>query len=99
MELEITNKQGTFEIIGNFTGKNTQKVKEQFNYLLDHYEEVILSLKKVTNIDKKATRVLQEIYDKATRRSKILFVLGKDNEQVSSMLQQTQTTHIFRNDY
>jgi len=99
MELKINNKQGTYEVIGNFTGKNTLKVKEQFNYLLDHYEEVIMSLRKVTFIDKNAAQVLQEIYDKAIRRSKILFVLGKDNQQVANMLRKTQTSHIFRNDY
>jgi len=99
MALEITLQNGAYEISGDFTGINNHKVKAHFNYLLDHYQEVVLCLKKVSKIDKRGIKVLQIIHKKATKRSKTLFVLGKENEYISSLLAQTENLHIFRNDY
>jgi len=99
MKLQIQNTQGTFEVIGNFTSPHVEEVKNHFNYLLDHYEEVIMCLKKVKKIDLNALQVLQEIYQKAQRRSKVLFVLGQDNTTISTAFSHNQLTHIFRDDY
>lgn len=99
MQLKITNIKGVFEIQGRFTKENTSSVKEHFNYLLDHYQEIIMCLKKVSKIDQKAIEVLHDIYSKSVKRGKILFVLGHENENIIKAFQRTQTTHIFRNDY
>ncbi len=97
--LQINNKMGTYEIEGDFTVKNSSIVREKFNYLLDHYEEVIMCLSKVTKIDNSALCVLLEIYSKAKRRSKILFVLGKKNQNIKTMFVESQMNYIFKNDY
>ena len=99
MKLQIQNKQGTIEVIGNFTTLNTEKVKDHFNYLLDHYEEVVMCLKKVKKIDHSALNVLKAIHKKACKRSKVLFVLGQNNETVFDAFSNHQLTHIFRDDY
>lgn len=99
MELQIQNRQGTFEVIGNFTSDNSEKVKDHFNYLLDHYEEVVMCLHKVKKIDQKALNVLGDIYKKASKRSKVLFILGKKNKTVTKAFNKNELTYIFRNDY
>ncbi|WP_103866692.1 hypothetical protein [Aquimarina sp. I32.4] len=99
MKLQIINTSGTYEVIGNFTLDNTELVKEHFNYLLDHYEEVVMSLKKVKEIDKKAIKVLKDISEKANRRSKILFVLGKENSVIAKAFIKNKANYIFREDY
>ncbi|PKV53029.1 hypothetical protein ATE84_5162 [Aquimarina sp. MAR_2010_214] len=99
MKLQIENTLGTFEIIGNFTLDNTELVKDHFNYLLDHYEEVVISLKKVKKIDKKAMKVLKGIYAKANKRSKILFVLGKENNVIANAFKKDKADYIFRENY
>jgi len=99
MQLHIENRQGTIAVIGNFTANYSQQVKNHFNYLLDHYEEVIMCVHNVRIIDKNAVQVLQEIYEKATRRSKVLFILGKENTTVAKALENDQLSYIFRNDY
>jgi len=58
-----------------------------------------MCLAKVKKIDKNALEVLQNIYEKAQKRSKILFVLGKDNKEIFKALQSNQLTYIFRDDY
>ncbi|WP_281989209.1 hypothetical protein [Aquimarina aggregata] len=99
MKLQIINTAGTFEIIGNLTLDNTVIVKEHFNYLLDHYEEVVMCLNKVKKIDKKGIAVLKETHAKANKRSKVLFVLGKENEVVSNAFKENQVNYIFRDSY
>ena len=99
MKLQIINTAGTFEVIGNFTLENTELVEKHFTYLLDHYEEVVMSLKKVKQIDQKAVKVLKNIYAKANRRSKVLFVLGKENNLISQAFTKNKVNHIFREDY
>ncbi|WP_378178673.1 STAS domain-containing protein [Aquimarina sp. SS2-1] len=99
MELQIHNTNGRIEIKGNFTSGNVNKVKDYFNYLLDHYEEVVMCLNNVHQVDKSALKVLKNIYAKAQKRSKVLFVLGKGNKKVFRALKRNQLTHIFRNDY
>ncbi|MBW1297940.1 STAS domain-containing protein [Aquimarina litoralis] len=99
MELEINNVRGRIEVAGNFTSENVHKVKDHFNYLLDHYDEVVMCLRKVKKIDRKALKVLLLIYAKAKKRKKVLFVLGKKNEKVFKALKTNKLNHIFRNDY
>ncbi len=99
MKLHIENNSGTFEVIGNFTSNHTQQVKDHFNYLLDHYEEVVMCLHNVKIIDSSALEVLDQVYQKASKRSKVLFVLGKKNPIVANALKTHQLSHIFRNDY
>lgn len=99
IELQITNRKGTYEINGNLTKENISLVKDQFNYLLDHYEEVIMCLKQVQQMDVNAITVLKTLYYKANKRGKVLFVLGKENKKIKEVFKQTQTTYLFRNDY
>ncbi|RNC86512.1 MAG: STAS domain-containing protein [Winogradskyella sp.] len=99
MNLEIINNVGTFEIHGDFTGANTDIVESYFNKLLDTYYEVVLCLKQVQQIDSNALKVLQFITAKAKRRSKVLFVLGKENAIVFQELKKANLTKIFKNDY
>lgn len=99
MKFQIRNNKGTIEIVGNFTTAYASAVQEYFDYLLDHYEEVVMCVKQVHTMDKKAAKVLSSIYEKAKKRNKILFVLGKKNTAIRQAFQQYKITHIFRNDY
>lgn len=99
MKLQIINNKGTIEVVGDFTSDNTLVVKDHFNYLLDHYEEVVMSLQKVKSIDTKAIDVLKDIYAKAHKRSKVLFVLGKQNDKIRNAFIRSGIVHVFRNDY
>lgn len=99
MNFEIINNKGVFEIHGNFTNANTNKVEDYFNTLLDTYYEVVISLKQVTQIDSNALNVMRFIADKAKKRSKVLFVLGKGNERIRKQFSKANLNTIFKNDY
>jgi len=99
LNFQIINNQGTFEIHGNLTSKNASYTKEYFNTLLDRYYEVVICLNKVTKLDNSALQVLRFISKKAKQRSKILFVLGKNNRKIKSAIQRANLNSIFRNDY
>ncbi len=99
MNFEIINNRGIFEIHGDFTNVHANQVANYFNNLLDRYYEIVICLKQVKHIDCAALNVMQFIAAKAKRRSKVLFVLGKDNSCVNKEFRKHDLTNIFRNDY
>jgi anti-anti-sigma regulatory factor len=99
MSLEIINNKGVFEVCGEFTYENNRKVKEYFNDLLDNYYEVVMCLNKINKIDESAIDVLKFIYRKATKRNKVLFVLGRENKIIKKTFKVFNISYIFRNDY
>jgi anti-anti-sigma regulatory factor len=99
MSLEIINNKGVFEVCGEFTLENKGKVKEYFNNLLDSYYEVVMCLNKIKKIDESAVDVLKFIHNKAAKRSKILFVLGKENRVIKKSFKAFNISYIFKNDY
>jgi anti-anti-sigma regulatory factor len=94
MNFKIINNQGTFEIHGDFIDANTHTAALYFNKLLDTYYEIVICLKHVKQIDQNALNVMQFITAKAKRRSKVLFVQGKENICVSKQLKNS-----LKNDY
>lgn len=99
MSFEIRNNKGVFEIHGQLTLENTTYTKDYFNTLLDRYYEVVICLNKVTKMDESALKVLRFVSEKAKRRSKVLFVLGRKNKKIKNILQKANLNSIFRNDY
>lgn len=99
MDFQIVNNKGVYEIHGDFTTTNTNEVAFYFSNLLDKYYEIVICLKKVRKFDDSALKVMQFLTNKATRRSKTLFVLGKNNKRITSLFNKTSLKGIFRNDY
>jgi len=99
MSLEILNNKGVFEIHGNLIKENKDQVFEFFNTLLDTYYEIVICLKKVKQIDDSGLKVMRFIQNKANKRSKILFVLGKENRRIFKKFKEVRLNDIFENDY
>ena len=99
MNLQILNNQGIFEIHGDFIEAHTSIVKAYFNDLLDTYYEIVICLKQVEKIDKYGLNVMQFIVNKASKRSKIIFVLGGENKNIIKKFQKANMSNIFKNDY
>ncbi len=99
MNFQIINNKGTFEVHGNLTFENTNYTKGYFNMLLDRYYEIVICLNKVTKMDESALNVLRFISEKAKKRSKTLFVLGKNNGTIKNVMENTNPNTIFRDDY
>lgn len=99
MNFQIINNKGVYEIHGNFTNANIHEVANYFNNLLDTYYEIVICLKKVKCMDQSALGVLKRLVKKAKKRSKILFILGKENQRIISVFNKANLTRIFKNDY
>lgn len=99
MDLEIINNKGTYEIHGSFTNSHANTIATYFNTLLDTYYEIVICLKKVKQIDESALNVMRFIAAKAKRRSKVLFVLGKENDCVRQQFKKNHLNSLFKNDY
>lgn len=99
MKLDIINNKGIYEIHGDFTSRNVFKVKDYFNYLLDHYYEIVICLNNVNKIDLSAMCVLKFIFKKAKKRSKVLLVKGRKNEKIKDMFKLSKANYIFKDNY
>ncbi len=99
MNLNIINNKGVYELHGQFVEATTYEVANYFNTLLDTYYEIVICLKGVTTIDKKALNVMQFITSKAKRRSKELFVLGKTNTKINEQFKTAELEYLFKDDY
>lgn len=99
MNFQIINNKGTFEIHGDFIDVHAHTTAIYFSTLLDTYYEVVICLKQVKRIDQNALNAIRFIAAKAKRRSKVLFVLGKDNAYVRKQFRKAQLKAIFKNDY
>lgn len=99
MNLQIINNKGTYEISGNLTRPNIEIVQEKFNHLLNHYDEIIMSLDHIEKIDDFGIEILKQLRLKALKRSKILFVLLRSNRQLLSKLKNKKSVYILREDY
>ncbi|WP_378186549.1 hypothetical protein ACE939_15260 [Aquimarina sp. W85] len=99
MSLQIINNKGVYEICGNLTRQNLSLVHEKFSHLLNHYEEVVMSLDFIEKIDNYGLELLKSIRLKALQRSKVLFVLIKSNNHLLATLKRRKSTYILREDY
>ena len=99
MNFEIINNKGVFEIHGHFTNTYANQAANFFNNLLDRYYEITICLKQVKRMDSKALNVMQFLAAKAKRRSKVLFVLGKNNKRIKKQFEKANLNDIFCNDY
>ncbi|WP_303317949.1 STAS domain-containing protein [Flavivirga abyssicola] len=99
MNFKIINNRGVFEIHGDFINEHTNQVATYFNNLLDTYYEVVICLNQVKRMDDTALNVMQFIAAKAKRRSKTLFVLGKENKRINKQFKTSNLNNIFKNDY
>ncbi len=99
MDFQIINNKGTFEIHGELTIVQANYFKDYFNALLDQCYEIVICLNSVNRIDNSALSALQFISNKAKKRSKTLFILGKENKSINRIITNAGLNSIFRNDY
>lgn len=99
MDLQINNNhQAIYELHLNFTGKNTQMIKDHLSILIDTCEEICISLSKVERIDKEALLVMTELYEKAMEQGKILFFEGCKRMKVNTLFIKGKIHFIFKDD-
>jgi len=99
MESKITNNSGVFEITGSIINENASMIKNHFESLLDSSEELIMNLDRISNIDASGVNVLTNLYKKAVRKNKALYIIGKENEHLKEAFSVTKMDYILSRDF
>jgi len=97
MALQITSNQGIFEINGYVIGKNVRSLHNHFEQLLEHTDQIIISIDKIKNIDSAGVKALTKLYKKAMKSNKIFHVIGEGNKIVKKAF--GENNYIIRKDF
>lgn len=85
MALQIKNNNGILEIEGDLNAQNSNSLKNYFNEIIHQSNFIILSLNKITAIDKPAFNTIIALYKNALSRNKVFYIIGKENKKVSNI--------------
>ncbi len=97
MALKIINNHGVLEIKGSIINKNVQNVKNHFENMLSKYEQVIVSLDYVQNIDQKGVEMLTKMYNNAMKINKVFYIIGKENKIVRNAF--GKSSYVLKSDF
>ncbi|WP_298502293.1 STAS domain-containing protein [uncultured Maribacter sp.] len=98
MAIEIKEKNGMFEVIGNISSQNMNSLKNYFETLIHSSEKIILNIENVKHIDKSGAFMLEKLYRNAAKTNKVISIIGRQNREIMNMMTTTKTHYILSND-
>ncbi|MEX0314810.1 MAG: STAS domain-containing protein [Allomuricauda sp.] len=98
MSLEIKENRGIFEILGKVTTQHVGALNSYFDHILEKHENVVVSLEKVTVLDSAAAHFFERLYQKSARQNKVVSLIGRQNSNVTDILNATKTNYILSPD-
>jgi ABC-type transporter Mla MlaB component len=96
MALQITNKDGIYEIKGNLNSQNVFSLNNHFEALLKDSKFIALSLNKLINIDSAAVATIVGLHQKAIDSNKLFYIIGKENPIVNGQFQKGNWNSVLR---
>ncbi len=98
MALEIKENQGFFEIIGRVTSQNVNVLRAYFDSVLEQNDSIVISIEKVVEMDSGAAHLFEEIYKEAPSNKKVVSIIGRQNKEISKIMEATNTDYILSTD-
>ncbi|WP_136467670.1 STAS domain-containing protein [Flagellimonas onchidii] len=98
MSLEIRENRGIFEILGKVTTQHIGTLNSYFDHILEKHENVVVSLEKVTVLDSSAAHFFEDLYQKSIKQNKVISLIGRQNTNVTDILNATKTNYILSSD-
>ncbi|MEM8998925.1 MAG: STAS domain-containing protein [Bacteroidota bacterium] len=98
MALEIKENQGIFEILGKVSSQNLGALRVYFELVLEVNENIIISLERVIEMDTSVALFFEGLYKKAAMQNKAISIVGKQNEKIARLMNDTRTDYILSAD-
>jgi len=98
MALEIRENKGIFEVLGKVTSQNLGALKIYFESVLEVTDEMVISLEKVTSMDASSALFFEELYKQVAANHKVLAIVGRQNKEISQVMNTTKTDYILSSD-
>ncbi|WP_291869898.1 STAS domain-containing protein [Maribacter sp.] len=98
MAIEIKEKSGMFEIVGNISSQNMASVKNYLESIMHSSDKITLNIEKVEAMDTSGAFMLERLYKNASLKNKVISIIGRQNKKIANMMQNTKTHYILSND-
>lgn len=76
MNLEITNENNIFLVVGTLNKLNVQQFKNEFLNIFEKQNALVISIENVTSIDRYGVNALAQLHNEALRKHKKLSIIG-----------------------
>ena len=91
MALQISEKNGIYNVSGRINTQTVGDFKIHFDYILDHKKKVIINLEDVNEIDEDGLKGLRILSKIARINQKMFFVIGYRTRDFYQNLQNNQS--------
>lgn len=98
MALMITANNELIEVRGHLNAQNMNSLSRHLDLTKNYKDHLILSLDRVESIDPLSTKILERKYRQAATSNKVLTIIGRQNDSLKRIMQQTRTSYILSND-
>ncbi|UOY08114.1 STAS domain-containing protein [Muricauda sp. SCSIO 64092] len=98
MALEIKENRGFFEVIGRVTSQNVNVLRAYFDSVLEQNDSIVISIEKVVEMDSSAAHLFEALYKEAPSNKKVVSIIGRQNKEISKIMEATNTDYILSTD-
>ena len=98
MALEIRENRGIYEILGTVSSQNLGALKIYFDSALEINEHMVISLERVTKMDSSSALFFEKLYKDACKQNKVVSIVGRQNHDIRSIMNTTNTEYILSSD-
>ena len=98
MALQITQKDGIIQVIGELTSENSNVLRQHLNSFLTGLDDIILSLEDVTYIEPSGAYTMERLYLELIKENRFVQVIGRANKKIAATMRNTKTSYILSND-
>ncbi len=95
MAIEIREHKGIFEILGTFRAHNLGALQIYFDLMIEKYDDFVIRLDRVDDLDASAALYLEELHEKARGMNKRVTLVSQENPEVERILQLTGTLYLY----
>lgn len=97
MALLIQDNAGVIEVKGKLNAQNALSLQNYFEALILQSSFIIVSLNKVSEMDKSSFDTLINLYKKALSKNKVFYIISEENKEVASLFQSEKMNYVLQN--
>ena len=98
MALQITQRDGIIQVIGELSSENSIVLRQHLNSFLTELDDIILNLENVTHMASTGAYTIERLYLDLIRENRFVQIIGRANKEIEAIMKSTKTSYILSND-
>ena len=82
MDLQITNQNNIFQVVGILNKFNLHYFKKEFSNVFDKQSTLTINIEKVTSIDRYGVMALAQLHNQSLAKGKKLSIIGMGSDDL-----------------